>query len=69
LVLVVIGCYICFNSKPVTMANAIKVVPVLKKEVASAFNRKANAAVAKKSTVKFSKQAAVSAKILAKAKI
>ncbi|MDP2188301.1 MAG: hypothetical protein Q8J69_06425 [Sphingobacteriaceae bacterium] len=51
------------------MANAIKVVPVLKKEVASAFNRKANAAVAKKSTVKFSKQAAVSAKILAKAKI
>lgn len=51
------------------MANAIKAVPVLKEDVAISFNKKARAAVAKKSTVKFSKQAAISAKILAKAKI
>lgn len=53
----------------VNMANAIKTVPVLKEEVAISFNEKAKAAASKKSSVKFGKQAAISAKILAKAKI
>jgi hypothetical protein len=51
------------------MANAIKTVPVLKEEAAISFNEKAKAAASKKSSVKFGKQAAISAKILAKAKI
>ena len=51
------------------MAIAIKSVPVLKKEAAVRFNANAKEAVAKKSTVKFSKQIALSSKILAKAKI
>lgn len=51
------------------MAIAIKNIPLLKEDVAVAFDSKAEAAIAKKSTIKFSKQLAVSAKILKKAKI
>lgn len=53
----------------VIMAIAIKNIPLLKEDVAVAFDSKAEAAIAKKSTIKFSKQLAVSAKILKKAKI
>jgi len=51
------------------MANAIKAVPILRDKVASAFNTKAKASSLKKSTIKFAKQASISSKILAKAKI
>lgn len=51
------------------MAIAIKNIPVLKESAATKFNSDAKASVAKKSSIKFSKQAAVSSKILAKAKI
>lgn len=51
------------------MAITIKSVPVLKKEVADRFNKNANKSIANKSSVKFAKQVAVSAKILEKAKI
>ncbi|WP_367915220.1 hypothetical protein [Leadbetterella sp. DM7] len=51
------------------MAIAIKTVPVLEDSIADEFNSNAKAAMAKKSSIKFSKQIAVSAKILAKAKI
>lgn len=51
------------------MAIAIKSVPVLKDEAAVRFDNTAKASIAKKSTVKFSKQVALSSKILAKAKI
>ena len=51
------------------MAIAIKSVPVLKEDVAVRFNSNAQNYIAKKSTVKFSKQIAISSKILAKAKI
>lgn len=51
------------------MAIVIKGVPVLKDSAAVRFDRKAKDSVAKKSTVKFSKQVALSSKILAKAKI
>ncbi len=51
------------------MAIAIKSVPILKKRAAADFNSSANDALSKKSTVNFSKQIAVSSKILAKAKI
>ena len=51
------------------MSIAIKNVPVLKDKAAARFNRRAAASIAKKSTIKFSKQIAVSSKILAKAKI
>ena len=51
------------------MAIAIKSVPVLKESAAVRFDRIAKASSAKKSTVKFAKQVALSSKILAKAKI
>ncbi|TDQ77958.1 hypothetical protein [Sphingobacterium yanglingense] len=51
------------------MAIAIKNIPLLKEDVAIAFDNKAEAAIAKKSTVKFTKQLVVFAKILKKAKI
>ncbi len=51
------------------MAIAIKSVPVLKESVATKFDIRAKLAVAKKSTIKFSKQVEISSKILAKAKI
>jgi hypothetical protein len=51
------------------MAITIKSVPVLKKSAAVRFDSNAKASMAKKSTVKFAKQVAISAKILAKAKI
>jgi len=51
------------------MAIAIKSVPVLKTSAAVRFDSNAKSSIAKKSSVKFSKQAAVSSKILAKAKI
>lgn len=51
------------------MAIAIKPVPVLKDDDAVRFDSNAEVSIAKKSSVKFSKQVAVSAKILAKAKL
>lgn len=51
------------------MAIAIKGVPILKDTAAVRFDNLAKASVAKKSTVKFSEQVALSSKILAKAKI
>ncbi|WP_196939928.1 hypothetical protein [Sphingobacterium pedocola] len=51
------------------MAIAIKNIPVLKEDAAITFDSNAKAAIAKKASVKFTKQLAVSAKILAKAKI
>ena len=51
------------------MAIAIKNVPVLKETAAVRFDSNAKASIAKKSSVKFSKQIALSSKILAKAKI
>ncbi|MEO9258016.1 MAG: hypothetical protein ABI207_06515 [Crocinitomicaceae bacterium] len=51
------------------MAIAIKSVPVLREEVAVRFDRTARISIAKKSSVKFSEQIAVSSKILKKAKI
>ncbi len=50
------------------MAITIKTVPILKKEVAVKFNKRAKASIAQKSSVKFSKQVELTAKILAKAK-
>lgn len=51
------------------MAIAIKSVPVLKKSVAIKFDSRAKNAIARKSTVKFSKQVEILSKILSKAKI
>lgn len=51
------------------MAIAIKSVPVLKMSAAVKFNSNAQVSIAKKSSIKFSKQIAVSSVILAKAKI
>ncbi|MEO8151325.1 MAG: hypothetical protein ABI723_27080 [Bacteroidia bacterium] len=51
------------------MAITIKSIPVLKDKAAATFTKKIAANNAKKSTVNFSKQTSVSAKILAKAKI
>ena len=51
------------------MAIVIKSIPVLKNKAATAFNQKAAENTAKKFSVNFSKQASISAKILAKAKI
>jgi hypothetical protein len=52
-----------------TMAIAIKSVPVLKRSAAVRFDSNAKASVAKKSSVNFSRQVAISSKILAKAKL
>ncbi|AEA43042.1 hypothetical protein [Fluviicola taffensis] len=49
------------------MAIAIKSVPILKDKAAVSFNRNAKASVAKKATIKFTKEIAASSKILAKA--
>ncbi len=51
------------------MAIAIKTVPVLKEKAAVRFNSSADASIEKKASIKFSKQIAISCKILAKAKI
>ena len=51
------------------MAIAIKSIPVLKDEVAASFTKKVAENSAKKSSVDFSKQIALSAKILSKAKL
>jgi hypothetical protein len=51
------------------MAIAIKSVPVLKKDAADRFNINVSKSNANKSTVKFAKQVAVSAKIIQKSKI
>lgn len=51
------------------MAIAIKGVPVLKESVAVRFDSNAKASLAKKSSVNFLKQIAISSKILAKAKL
>lgn len=51
------------------MAIAIKSIPVLKDKAAATFTQKVSENSAKKSTVNFSKQVAVSSKILAKAKL
>ena len=51
------------------MAIAIKSIPVLRDQAAADFTKKVAEASARKSSVNFSKQASVSAKILAKAKI
>ncbi len=51
------------------MAIAIKSVPVLKESVAVQFDSNARESIAKKSSVKFSRQIASASKILAKAKI
>lgn len=56
-----------YKNKPMAIAN--KSVPVLKKSAAVRFDSNARAYIAKKSTVKFAKQVAISSKILAKAKI
>jgi hypothetical protein len=45
------------------MAIAIKTVPVLKEEAALKFNSAAEASIAQKSSIKFSKQIAISTKI------
>lgn len=50
------------------MAIAIKSVPILKDKAAEKFNSNATASIAKKSTVKFTKQIEAYSKILAKAK-
>lgn len=51
------------------MAIAIKSIPVLKDEAAHAFTSAVTENTSKKSSVDFSKQVSVAAKILAKAKI
>ncbi len=51
------------------MAIVIKSVPILKDKVAVRFNDNAKIASAKKNSVSFSNQVAISSKILAKAKI
>lgn len=51
------------------MAIAIKYIPVLKDKEAASFAKKMEASTAKKSSVNFTKQTAITAKILAKAKI
>lgn len=51
------------------MATPIKSVPILKKRDAVRFNTNAKNALSKKGSVKFTQQVAISAKILAKAKI
>jgi len=51
------------------MAIAIKSIPVLRDKVAQAFTCSVTVNTAKKSSVDFSKQVSVAAKILAKAKI
>lgn len=51
------------------MAITIKNIPVLKESAAARFDSNAIASFAKKSTIKFSKQLALSSKILAKAKL
>ena len=51
------------------MAIAIKSVPILKDKAAVTFNNNAEASIAKKSTVKFTKEIAISSRILAKAQI
>lgn len=60
--------YLC-GRKFTTMAIAIKSIPVLKKEAAGSFTKRIDENYAKKSSVDFSKQASISAKILSKAKI
>lgn len=49
------------------MAIAIKSIPVLNDKVARAFIRKADANLAKKATIDFSKQVAIATEILRKA--
>lgn len=51
------------------MAIAIKSIPVLNKEVAENFANKIEKNSANKSSIDFSKQSAITSKILAKAKI
>ena len=51
------------------MAIAIKSIPVLKAKAAAGFTSRVKKNSAVKHTVKFSKQTAVAAKILAKSKI
>lgn len=51
------------------MAIAIKSIPVLRTKAATTFDQKADENTAKKFTVNFSKQIAISGKILAKAKL
>lgn len=51
------------------MAIAIKSVPVLKEKAAEKFNSTAQASIAKKSSINFTKQIEVYSKILAKAKL
>ena len=52
------------------MAIEIKSIPILKKKVAVKFNRKADAAVSKKTPrINFEKQKSITTNILAKAKI
>lgn len=51
------------------MAIAIKSIPVLKDKAAASFAQKVAISTAKKSSVNFTKQTAVSTQILAKAKI
>jgi hypothetical protein len=51
------------------MAIAIKSIPILKDKVAQTFDKKVVANITKKSTINFSKEVALSFKILAKAKL
>ena len=51
------------------MAIAIKSIPVLQDKAAVTINQKVAENTARRSSVNFSKQASISAKILAKAKI
>lgn len=51
------------------MAIAIKTIPVLKDEAAANFVAKVKKASAKKSSIDFSKQTSIAAKILEKAKL
>jgi hypothetical protein len=51
------------------MAIAIKSIPVLKDKAAESFTKKVTENTARKSSVDFSKQISISAKILAKSKI
>ena len=51
------------------MAIAIRQIPLLKGKVASAFNKKANEAIAKKHSIDFSAQTEMARKILAKSKL
>jgi hypothetical protein len=60
--------YFC-DTKKITMAIAIKSIPVLKSKAAKAFVDRISGNTAKKSSVDFSKQANVASKILAKAKL